>query len=40
MRNSPLRDRSEMLVAAADLLCNNGYYAGLPMQLATAATKC
>ena len=27
MRNSPLRDKSEMLVAAGDLLCNNGYYA-------------
>ena len=27
MRNSPLRIKSEMLVAAGDLLCNNGYYA-------------
>ncbi len=27
MRNSPLLDKSEMLVAAGDLLCNNGYYA-------------
>lgn len=27
MPNSPLRDKSEMLVAAADLLYNNNYYA-------------
>jgi len=26
MPNSPLRDKSEMLVAAADLLYNNNYY--------------